>query len=575
MKNNLTISRRKFLETTGYAAFFTALMGSFPLPSWAQSGDVKAVPTAKDFDLTIAEKVILVNRQEGLATAINGTVPGPLLRLREGDTVTLRVHNGLATDSSIHWHGILLPPGMDGVPNVSFPGIKPGESFAYKYKLVQSGTYWYHSHSGFQEQTGTYGPMIVEPAEPDPVRYDRDYVVMLGDWMFADPHEVFAKLKKMSDYDNFQKRTVFDFFKDVSEDGLGATLDDRMAWGAMRMDPTDIADITGHTYTYLMNGKAPGANWTGLFRPGEKIRLRFINAAAMSYFDVRIPGLKMTVVQTDGQNIQPVSVDEFRIGVAETYDVIVEPEEDKAYTLFAEASDRSGYARGTLAPRPGMMAAVPAMRSRPVRKAHKMNMGGMKDMKDMKPMEMDHAAMGHTPPGGMKKDAPLETFGGPGVIMTDMQPTEKLDEPGLGLGNDGRRVLVYRDLRSLKPARDMREPEREVALHLTGNMERYIWSFDGKKFSEVKGPIQFKHNERLRLTLINRTMMDHPIHLHGMWMELENGAGAHRPFKHTLNIKSGEKMSALVTPIEAGDWAFHCHFLFHMEAGMFRVVSVT
>ncbi len=495
--------------------------------------------------------------------AVNGSLPGPLLRFREGETVTLRVANTLDEDTSIHWHGILLPNGMDGVPEVNFPGIRPGETFVYEYPVRQSGTYWYHSHSGLQEQLGVYGPLIIDPIEPDPFAYDREYVVMLSDWTFEDPYGVLANLKKMGGYYNFQRRTVADLFRS-SDAGLA----DRLRWGRMRMDPTDIADITGYTYTYLMNGMPPGANWTALFRPGERVRLRFINGGAGSFFDVRIPGLEMTVVQADGQNVEPVTVDEFRIAIAETYDVIVQPTEEKAYTIFAESMDRSGFARGTLAPRSGMSAAIPERRRRPVRSMADMGMAmeGM-DMEGMAGHAGHESAMPAAVPHGPDTH-------GPGNAAVPEVTRPRLDDPGIGLGDDGRRVLVYSDLRSVTPGYDRREPERELELHLTGNMERYMWSFDGKKFSEVKGPIPFRLGERLRVTFVNDTMMEHPIHLHGMWMELDNGSGAHNPRKHTVNVKPAERVSFLVTPNDPGPWAMHCHILYHMEAGMFRVVDV-
>ena len=603
------ISRRSLIQTTSAAGLLAGL-GAL-VPAWAQQA-VGLRPSAatgegRAFDLVIGRTDLQIGGKTAHAKTINGTIPGPLLRFREGETVTLRVRNDLDEDTSIHWHGILLPAAMDGVPNVSFPGIRPGETFVYQYTLKQTGTYWYHSHSGLQEQSGVFGPIIIDPAEPDPVAYDREYVVMLSDWTFENPDRVFSKLKKQSDYYNFQERTIGDFFEDVGEKGLGATLKDRLAWGRMRMSPTDIADITGYTYTYLINGTAPASNWTALFKPGERVRLRFINAAAMTYFNVRIPGLAMTVVQADGQNVEPVTVDEFQMGVAETYDVIVEPKEDQAYTIFAESMDRSGYARGTLAPREGMAAAIPALRERPLLTMTDMgmahDMGGMGSMEgmdhsghsmpDMAGSQMDHS--GHDMPGMAEPMDHSAHAAAPAVLPVTYattgdtppnlnrvgvdniaeMPTSRLHEPGTGLENAGHGVLAYTDLRNTHGAYDPRPPGREIILHLTGNMERYMWSFDGRKFSEVKGPIPFKYGERLRMTMINNTMMNHPIHLHGMWMELDNGQGAHKPRKHTVNVKPGEKLSVEVTADAPGQWAFHCHLLYHMKAGMFRVVSVS
>ncbi|MDO9371858.1 MAG: copper resistance system multicopper oxidase [Gammaproteobacteria bacterium] len=579
------LTRRRFLKGMAAMGLLTGLDGLAPVYA-AQYGGLRRDMSAGDskaLDLRIQRTALRISEREAHAVTVNGSIPGPLVRLREGQNAMLRVTNELDEDSSIHWHGLILPAAMDGVPGVSFAGIKPGETFTYQFPVTQSGTYWYHSHSGMQEQLGHFGPMIIDPLEPEPFSYDREYVVMLSDWTFENPHHVMAKLKKQSDYYNFQQRTVGDFFRDVKKNGWDATMAERLMWAQMRMSPTDFADVSGYTYTYLMNGLAPGSNWTGMFRPGERVRLRFINAASMTYFDVRIPGLKMTVVQVDGQNVQPVTVDEFRTGVAETYDVIVEPKEDRAYTIFAETTDRSGYARGTLTARAGLTAPIPERRPRPLRTMADMGMGDMQhDMPDMKMDGMDMGGMQHDMPdmemsdmdmGGVTKHGP-DTHG-PGNSMIAETSRSRLHEPGSGLENTGTRVLVYTDLRNVNPMYDKRPPGREIELHLTGNMERYMWSFDGKRYSEAKGPIAFEYGERLRLILVNDTMMDHPIHLHGMWMELENGAGDYLPRKHTISVKPGERLSLLITADALGNWAFHCHLLFHMDMGMFRVVSVS
>ncbi|AXI52892.1 copper resistance system multicopper oxidase [Sulfitobacter sp. SK025] len=584
------LNRRGFMSGAvglGSAALFQSVV-----PSYAYTNGAPAQTAPRVYDLTVAKKRVKVGGRRGRGVTVNGGIPGPLLRFKEGEDVTINVRNTLGEDTSIHWHGLILPNAMDGVPKVTFQGIKPGQTFTYRIPIRQSGTYWYHSHSGLQEQSGHYGPIIIDPIRPDPFKYQRDYVVMLSDWTFENPYSVLRKIKTMGSYYNFQKQTVVDFMQSVGKNGAKATFADRTRWGAMRMDPTDIADVTGATYHYLMNGMTGGENWTGLFRSGEKIRLRFINGAAMTYFDVRIPGLKMTVVAADGQNVKPVRVDEFRIGVAETFDVIVEPDGNKPYTIFAETMDRSGFARGTLAPQMGMQAGIPARRTRPVRGMADMGMmpGGMSmdggmakesstGMKDMKSMSSDGMAgmtkgmeMPTKPQGKSFKHGPDKHL--PGSAMVSMYATDQTANPGIGLGNDGRRVLTYKDLRSLVPYEDKRKPAREIELHLTGVMERYMWSFDGKKFSEVKGPIQFRYGERLRLILRNDTMMEHPIHLHGMWMELENGQGKYLPRKHTINVKPAERVSVRVTADAPGNWAFHCHLLYHMEMGMFRVVTV-
>ncbi len=560
-----TITRRKLLRSASAMSAAFALQSR--LPAWARSGNeanlsgLKAL-SGSTFDLNVAASTSTIDGKTGRSILVNGHLPAPLLRWREGDNITLRVTNQLQVDTSIHWHGILLPFEMDGVPGVTYPGIKPGETFTYQFPLIQAGTYWYHSHSGLQEQLGHYGPIVIEPKAADPVAYDREYVVVLSDWSFENPHHVFAKLKKMSDNYNFQQRTLGDFFAEVKDQGLDSTLAERMMWGGMRMNPTDIADVTGATYTYLINGHGPADNWTALFAPGERVRLRFINASAMSIFNVRIPGLPMTVVQADGLNVAPVETDEFQIGTAETFDVLVQPTAKLAYTLVAESNDRSGMARATLTPQLGLVAAVPKLRARPTL-----------TMKDMAMDHSSHAGMGHDMPSPQEHNHAQ----GPGVVGLAMNPSNRLAERPAGLEDAPHRVLVYNDLKSLDHNPDTRKPERELELHLTSNMERYMWSFDGLKFSEVDEPIKFYKGERLRLTLVNDTMMPHPIHLHGMFFDLVTPAKEsfhHKPRKHTIVVKPGEKLSVDITADAVGDWAFHCHLLYHMHAGMMRVVSV-
>ena len=580
-QRHMALTRRDFIRIA--SILNGALAFQLSLPAWAKTGlanNTKGIQAIAGniFDLTISRSSPIIDNKVGNAVLINNQLPAPLLRWREGDELTLRVTNHLDEDTSIHWHGILLPFQMDGVPGVTFPGIKPGETFIYKFPVKQAGTYWYHSHSGVQEQSGHYGPIIIEPYN-DPVKYDREYVIVLSDWTFEDPKRVFAKLKKMSDTYNFQRRTVADFFRDVKEQGFDQALSQRMMWGEMRMSPTDISDVTGSTYTYLLNGHSPAENWTGIFRHGERVRLRFINASAMSIFNVRIPGLPMTIVQADGLNVQPIETDEFQIGTAETYDVIVTPDEtNQAYTIMCESNDRSGYARGTLSTRVGMTASIPKLRQRPTLTMKdmgmsEMNMNGMEGM-DMKEMDMSEHA-GHDM--SMMSENSMQKHNhktGPGVVGLAMNPTNRLSERPNGLEDVPHRVLVYTDLKSLDKNPDCRSPEREMELHLTSNMERYMWSFDGVKLSEVEGPIIFKKDERLRLTMVNDTMMPHPIHLHGMFFDLVTGEHHYKPRKHTIVIKPGEKLSVDITADALGDWAFHCHLLYHMLAGMMRVVSV-
>jgi CopA family copper-resistance protein len=586
MSNEFNKGRRKFIKSAFTVA--SALAIAKVAPTWAapQGRSFKdQILTNDEIDLTIAKSPLLVGNKVGAPITINGQMPGPLIRLKEGQRAKLNVTNRLSEDTSIHWHGIILPENMDGVPGVSFEGIKPGRTFKYRYDVEQNGTYWYHSHSGLQEQLGHLGPLVIEPKDGD-IGADREHTIILSDWTFEDPDTVFRNLKAAEGYYNYQKRTIFETFEDVRQQGLEKTWKQREMWGQMRMSPRDIADVTGSTYTYLMNGRDSQMNWSALFKPGEKVRLRIINGSAMSYFDVRIPGLEMTVVAADGQPVKPVPVDEFRIGVAETYDVIVQPKQNKPYTIYAESFDRSGYVRGTLTPELGLEAEVPELRQVPERGMAAMGMGAMAMSGDMKGNSMNMKHMGGnnshmTHKMTHKKELPVENIKikhresghGAGAAMIATNPVSRLHEPGIGLEDVDHKVLVYTDLVGAHEWPDTREPERQIELHLTGNMERYMWSFDGKKFTEVDGPVQFHHGERLRLVMVNDTMMDHPIHLHGMWMELENGQYP-RPRKHTISLKPSEKVSLLITADAPGSWAFHCHLLYHMKAGMFRVVNV-
>ncbi|KWU49071.1 copper resistance system multicopper oxidase [Pseudomonas palleroniana] len=561
-------TRRTFVKGLAAGGLLGGL-GLWRTPVWAlTSPGQPSVLAGTQFDLFIDQSPVNLTGRDRTALSINGSLPGPLLRWREGDTVTLRVKNRLAEPTSIHWHGILLPSNMDGVPGLSFQGIEPGGVFVYRFTVKQHGTYWYHSHSGFQEQRGVYGPLVIDPKVPETFSYQRDYVVMLSDWTDEDPVALMKTLKKQSDYYNRHKPTVGDFVRDVGKQGWSATVDDRLMWAQMKMNPTDLADVSGQTYTYLLNGQPPGRNWTGVFQAGETIRLRFINGSAMSYFDVRIPGLKMTVIAADGQPVQPVSVDEFRIAVAETFDVLVEPTAP-AYTLFAQSMDRSGYARGTLACQPGAIASVPELDPRPWITMGDMGMGGMDHgaMADMPGMEgMDHSAMPMQAHPASEQDNPL-------VDMQAMNPVPKLDDPGIGLRNNGRRVLTYADLRSTFEDPDGRDPSRTLELHLTGHMEKFAWSFNGVKFSDAE-PLQLTYGERVRLVLVNDTMMSHPIHLHGLWSDLEDENGQFQVRKHTVDMPPGSRRSYRVTADALGRWAYHCHLLYHMEMGMFREVRV-
>lgn len=608
------LSRRRFV--TG-AAVGSAVAGLGLWPTLARATPTgQNVLSGTEFDLTIGETPVNITGRASMATTVNGSVPAPLLRWREGETVTLRVANRLPVATSIHWHGILLPFNMDGVPGLSFSGIQPGETFTYRFALKQSGTYWYHSHSRFQEQTGLYGPIVVEPRAGERFKAERDHVLVLSDWSDDSPEAVMANLKKMSDYYNFNEPTAVDFAKDAARMGVQQALAKRKMWNRMRMSPTDLGDVTGHQYTYLVNGASPDANWTGLFKQGEKVRLRVINGSAMSIFDLRIPGLKMTVVATDGQDVEPVTVDELRIAVAEIYDVIVQPSDDRAYTIFAQSIDREGYARATLAPRLGMQAEVPAP-DKPQWLTMTDMMGSMAMGGDMSGMNhgamdhgamkmpsaatppmagMDHAAMGHGSMPGMAdgsmagmggggaKMAPMtmpmpkarhaRTEYGPGVDMRVDMPRSSIDDPGIGLRDNGRNVLTYADLHTIGGPLDKRGPGREIELHLTGNMERYMWSFDGQKFSDAK-PLHLRHGERVRIVLVNDTMMPHPIHLHGMWSEMESPDGKFQVRKHTIMVQPAQRITYLVNADALGNWAYHCHLLYHMEAGMFRKVVVS
>jgi CopA family copper-resistance protein len=543
--------------------------GLTALPSRARTAERAAVDgppvlSGTEFDLTVGERAMSMSGRIRPATCVNGSVPAPTLYWREGTTVTLRVHNRLSVPSSIHWHGIILPFSMDGVPGISFPGIPPGETFTYRFPVRQSGTYWYHGHTRFQEQTGLYGAIVIEPAAGESLQVDRDHVVLLSDWTDENPEHIFATLKQMSDFYNFQLPTAADFARDARSMGVRAALAKRRLWNQMRMNPTDFGDVTGATYTYLVNGASPADNWTALAQPGDRVRLRLINGSSSTFFDVRIPGLPMTVISADGQGVDPVTVDEIRIGAAETYDVIVEPKEDRAYTLFAQSMDRSGYARATLAPRPGMKADVPPLDPATWLTMADMGMGGMG--------VAGHVAMQsmQAMPGmNMKAIAGID----PAVDMRVDQPSRALDDPGPRLRGNGRRVLTYADLYTQGGSQDPRGATREIQLRLTGNMQRFIWGFDGKKFSQSPA-LYFDRGERLRIVLTNDTMMAHPIHLHGMFGELEAENGEVLVRKHTFVVQPAKQLSYLVTADNPGVWAYHCHLLYHMAAGMFREVVV-
>lgn len=585
------VSRRALIRAGSCGAVGLGLARLFP--AWAQGGSpglLAQMPTlsGEDIRLTIAHSPFTVGGRTGHAVTLNGVLPAPLVRLREGQNVRLHVTNLLAEDSSVHWHGLIVPFQMDGVPGISFPGIKPGQTFTYEFPVRQSGTYWYHSHSGLQEQQGHYGPIVIDPTGADPVAYDREHVIVLSDWSFLHPHQIIRKLKQEAGYFNRQKQTLLGMLGGGPEETMSAS--QRLEWGKMRMDPTDILDVTAATYTYLVNGHGPAENWTGLFRPGERVRLRIINSGAMTIFNFRIPGLAMTVVSADGQNVRPVTVDEFQIGAAETYDVIVRPSEERAFTIVAEAIDRSGLGRATLAPRLGMSAAVPPLRPRPTLGMKDMGMGAMDHGAAAAPASAEMVGMDHGTPvtavsgsgamemGGMnmrdKSLVPPNVKVGVGVDAIAMAPVDRTGEPGLGLDDVGHRVLTYRDLVSLAPSPDRREPTRRIEVHLTGNMERFMWSIDGEKLSENPEPIRFERNERVRVTMINDSMMTHPMHLHGHFFELVNGHPGNQPLKHTVNVLPGAKLSFDLTADAPGDWAFHCHLLMHMHAGMMRVVTV-
>ena len=646
------LDRRQVLRGATLAGSGLAL--SAYMPAWAQpvsAGIAKPLPTVSGDDITlkVAHQMMMIDGRQSHAIGINGTVPAPLIRLREGQNVRLHVVTERDEETSIHWHGLLVPFQMDGVPGINFPGIPARSTFTYEFPIIQNGTYWYHSHSGLQEQEGHYGPILIDPKDPDPVQFDREHVIVLSDHSFQHPHYLFDRLKKESGYFNRQRQTLGGLLA-----GKDQPLKERLMWGKMRMDPADVADVTASTYTYLVNGHGPKDNWTALFRPGERVRLRFINASSMTTFNVRIPGLPMTIVAADGLNVRPIEIDEFQFGPAETYDAVVTPPDMRAYTLVGESVDRSGMARATLAPREGMAAEVPPLRKRPLATMKDMGMGGH----DMSTMDhgsmqgmgsgamgaqagsmagmdhstmgqsagagsmqgMDHSQMNHGATGaaagamagmtapqgqsgamagmdhgsrampGMTDGQPMAGMDmggmnmrdfskapsvkkGPGVQTISAMPVDRTGEPGQGLENVGHRVLTYRDLVALDRNPDTRAPEREIKLHLTGNMERYMWGFDGEKLSESPDPITLLHGERVRVTLINDTMMGHPIHIHGHFFDLVTGKGAYAPRKHTVLVQPGGTVSWDVTG-EEGDWAFHCHMLYHMHAGMMRVVQV-
>lgn len=552
--------------------------------AWAQVRAVElgSVPVSRSYDLTVADTALDITGTPAMGVTINGTMPGPVLRFREGDEVVVRVTNKLREVTSIHWHGLLVPNSQDGVPGVTFPGILPGETFTYRFKLHQSGTYWYHSHAALQEAAGHFAPLIIDPIKPDPFQYDREYIVMLSDWIDTPPAQVLANLKKVDGYYNYRRVTTPRFLAELRNapdaKTRAAIWSDRMAWAKMRMDPTDYSD-GGPEWNFLMAGKRPEGNWTALFKPGERVRLRFINAAAMNLYDVRIPGLPMTVVQADGQNVRPVEVDEFRIGNGETYDVIVQPKEAKAYTIFVPTIARIGYARGTLAPEIGMSAPVPPMGPRPVRTMADMGMAGMdmgggaagaSDMAGMPGMDMGKAAASAPQAAMAMPAAPADKAMADMPGMGDMSEASTVIAPA---DADGVRRLKYALLRAATRNADSRAPEKEILVRLTGDMTRYFWSINGKKLSQSE-PFEMGLGERVRIKMVNETMMEHPMHLHGVFMELVNGNGVFAPRKHTIIVPPAQTVELDATYQEAGTWAFHCHLFFHMATGMMALVKV-
>jgi CopA family copper-resistance protein len=566
------LSRRTFIKGVAASGIIAGAATSLPADPTADQRQDNIELGGTEFYLDIGYTAVNITGQPAIATTVNHMLAGPTLRWKEGTEVTIHVTNHLKEDTSIHWHGIILPTHMDGVPDISFEGIKPGETFTYRFKVQQNGTYWYHSHSGFQEQTGLYGAIIIDPQEPDPYTYDREYVIALSDWSDEKPERIYRKLKLMGDYYNFKQRTVGDFMEEVKEKGFFTAFNERKMWNEMAMSDRDLSDVTGYTYTFLMNGLTPETHFKALFKNREKIRLRFINSAAMTFFDVRIPGLKMRVVAADGNNVQAVEVDEFRIGVAETYDVIVEPEDSTAYSIFAQCLDRSGYALGSLTYSNRIIADAPKMDPLPILSHTDMGMS-MHNMDHSAHKMMNHD-MDDSPPI-LKRPIPLtpleEKWGVP-TTMKAKDPRYRLSDPGVGLRERGRKVLTYADLRSLRSSKNDKYPDREIILNLTGNMERYMWSINGIKYADA-APLKFYYGERLRITYINHTMMNHPMHLHGMWSDLETGDDDFLVRKHTIIVQPGSKISFRVTVDAKGYWAYHCHLLYHM-AGMFRKVAV-
>jgi len=564
----------------------------------------------KEYDLTIAEQTVNITGKPLKRITVNGKFVAPLLEFEEGDEAVIRVHNKLKNqDSSIHWHGLLLPGIMDGVPGFNkFNGIAPNKTYEYKFKVRQNGTYWYHSHSKGQEQDGLYGAFVIYPKDKTPLtaaeKTDKDYVVLLSDFHNSTSDQIMKNLKKEADYYQNRRETVFDVLKQVKRDGLKATWQDRSMWNQMRMLKTDMSDVTG--YTFLMNGKTPQQNWTGNFKAGEKVRLRFINASAMSFFDVRIPNLKMTVVSADGQPVKPVPVDEFRIGTAETYDVIVEPKQAH-YQIEAESIDRTGFSVGTLHEESSpAVKQIEMPKSRPRALLTMEDMGMSHDMSSMKDMNhdmssmkgMDHdmssmkdmnhdmssmKGMNHDMSSMKGMDHDMSSMKGmdhdmPMNSATVKAASDKNDNTVFGWANastpEGNKALQYSDLQSLDPQKDTRAAEREIEIRLGGNMERYIWTINGKKFNEAD-PLVVKYGERIRLKFVNDSMMAHPMHLHGMFMQLENGQDpSNMPNKHTVIVPPGKTITTLLTADELGEWAIHCHLLYHMSAGMMNKLIV-
>lgn len=491
-----------------------------------------------EYNLDVDYKTVNITGKNIRAMSVDDSIPAPTIEATVGDILRVTFNNKMDVETSVHWHGVLLPNDQDGVPYLTTPPIQPGESFTYEYPIIHHGTYWYHSHTGLQEQRGVYGALVFHPAAGEVEKADHEAVIVLSDWTDEDPNQVMHNLKKSDDYYALKKNSVQSWLK-VFKHGSQA-ISNRLNGAWTRMGVMDVSDV-GYD-AFLVNGEIQHTIST--VKKGESIRLRIINAGASSYFNLEYAGGSMMIVAADGVDVEPVRVDRQRIAIAETFDVIVTIPDNGSYEFRATSEDGTGYSstilgEGALSKAPDIPKPNPFLMGHSGHEMNQTDMGGMSEENE-ESMLMDHSVMNHDM--GMKEPLSL-------------------------------RMSEYELLRSMRPTTfNPDNPQREVKLELTGNMERYVWSFNNKVLSE-DSKIMIRKGETVRFVMENKTMMHHPIHLHGHFFRVLNGQGKFSPLKHTVNVPPMQTVTIEFYANEEKDWFFHCHNLYHMKSGMTRVIS--